>query len=301
MLAADKFKYFVLLLVFQMIAGCSAVKEKSYLWQVKGQGIEFWLVGVSHALPRNEFPLPKSIDQIYRQSSKIVMESDPDKKSPYIQQPIDPSLYKESAEVGAVLLKKGLIHKPIADDIPKTRTFNLPGLFAQALANFDPDYLKIKNFLEDGYDKKLIKRAQFDGKKYSYLETVIDREAAIDTNCSKSSDHLRMTKALAIWMLDKENIFHESVRIHRILASGDFSSFEKYTKKRNDKYDSEKMVFDCLVIPRNKNWIKTITASIHEYSNSLILVGASHLIGKDNLLELLEENGFLIANVAFQD
>jgi uncharacterized protein len=279
-----------------MLLSCTTLSAKSYLWQVKGNGINFWIVGVSHTIPKNEFPVPEKINKIFEVSSTVVMEANLAEKSEYKKSNFSVDRYKESDAVGQELLRKGKIHKAIAEEIPRTSTFDLPSLFAQALANFDSDYLKSKTLWEDGFDKQLVKRAMLQGKKLGFLESTTDRDRILDTACSSKEDHLRMTKSLAGWLDSGENVLKQGALSQRLLASGNFTAFEKYWVERLANYEFEKMFVDCLVIPRNKTWINTITSNRSHFDNSLVLVGASHLLGQDNLLSLLELNGFEVTN-----
>jgi uncharacterized protein YbaP (TraB family) len=229
------------------------------------------------------------------------MESDSAEKSLYKKSLINSNQYSDSFSLGEELLRQGKIHKPIAEDIPRTSTFDLPSLFVQAVANFDANYFKINLLWEDGFDKQLVKRAMRDKKQISYLESPTERDKMLDTACSSKEDHLRMTRSLAFWLKSNENILQEMVVSQRLLASGNFTSFENYMDRRLSKYESEKMFFDCFVTPRNKNWIRKIYLDKEKYNNSLILVGASHLIRENSLLALFIQDGFAVENISLHN
>jgi len=53
-------------------------------------------------------------------------------------------------------------------------------------------------------------------------------------------------------------------------------------------------IYDRLVTGRNRAWISKISNLAHQDGNVLVIVGAGHLIGKESVLDLLEERGYKI-------
>jgi uncharacterized protein len=51
-------------------------------------------------------------------------------------------------------------------------------------------------------------------------------------------------------------------------------------------------LYDRLIVQRNREWKDRIVALKEKNENIMIIVGAGHLIGKDNLIEMLTKEGF---------
>ena len=59
----------------------------------------------------------------------------------------------------------------------------------------------------------------------------------------------------------------------------------------------EEAYLDRLLLARNRNWIAPIETMLAENRNNLIIVGAGHLVGDGNVLELLEGAGYSVERV----
>ena len=47
-----------------------------------------------------------------------------------------------------------------------------------------------------------------------------------------------------------------------------------------------------MLVERNQKWVKHIEDLSGQDGNSLVVVGAAHLVGDDSILELLKNKGF---------
>ncbi|MBW1770958.1 MAG: TraB/GumN family protein [Deltaproteobacteria bacterium] len=53
-------------------------------------------------------------------------------------------------------------------------------------------------------------------------------------------------------------------------------------------------IYDRFVVERNKKWIPKIEPLINQDGNAMVIVGAGHLVGTKNLLDLLRAKGYRI-------
>ena len=51
-------------------------------------------------------------------------------------------------------------------------------------------------------------------------------------------------------------------------------------------------VYAKMLVERNQEWVKHIENLSGQDSNSLVVVGAAHLVGDNSILELLKKKGF---------
>ena len=49
-----------------------------------------------------------------------------------------------------------------------------------------------------------------------------------------------------------------------------------------------------MLVERNQKWVKHIENLLGQDGNSLVVVGAAHLVGDDSILELLKRKGFAV-------
>jgi uncharacterized protein YbaP (TraB family) len=53
-------------------------------------------------------------------------------------------------------------------------------------------------------------------------------------------------------------------------------------------------IYNRFVVERNKKWISKIEHLINQDGNAMVIVGAGHLVGTKNLLDLLRAKGYRI-------
>ena len=53
-------------------------------------------------------------------------------------------------------------------------------------------------------------------------------------------------------------------------------------------------IYNRFIIQRNKRWISRIEDLMRQDENVLVIVGAGHLVGTENILELLKKKGYEI-------
>ena len=56
----------------------------------------------------------------------------------------------------------------------------------------------------------------------------------------------------------------------------------------------EPIIYERLLVERNRNWLPHIEALFSRSSPALVVVGAAHLVGPDGLLKMLQGKGYRI-------
>jgi uncharacterized protein YbaP (TraB family) len=51
-------------------------------------------------------------------------------------------------------------------------------------------------------------------------------------------------------------------------------------------------VYTKMLVERNQTWVQHIEALSGQDGNTLVVVGAAHLVGEDSILKLLKRKGF---------
>jgi uncharacterized protein len=160
-----------------------------------------------------------------------------------------------------------------------------------ALSSFTPksrEYLT----LEMGFDT-LLSQKSLGKKSVEYLETLADFHGAWDNQCPSMKD---ASDILNHKYTDEfnETRFDDLTSIIGYTAEGDLNEVTAKYGALNEKYKSQELFHRCSVLPRNINWVEKITDIASKNKTAFLAVGAGHLIGSDNLLNLLEKKGFKI-------
>ena len=59
----------------------------------------------------------------------------------------------------------------------------------------------------------------------------------------------------------------------------------------------EAAALDVLLVQRNRNWVPMIERMLADNQENLIVVGAGHLAGEDDLLDLLVDAGYTVTRI----
>jgi uncharacterized protein YbaP (TraB family) len=62
----------------------------------------------------------------------------------------------------------------------------------------------------------------------------------------------------------------------------------------NMSFNEHRDMYDRLMVQRNKKWASRIEELLNQDGNVLVIVGAGHLVGDENLLQLLRKKGYKI-------
>lgn len=152
---------------------------------------------------------------------------------------------------------------------------------------------------EAGVDRLLTAQARRSGKDVIALETAGDRletirrtfaEASCETQAQLVDEYIMfLTESDAS---DKrEADFEDSVTRWR---NGDIEALERALQRFHDESE---LLFQALIAQRNRLWLPRIVEQVEKSHSTLLVVGSAHLAGPDNLLQLLERQGFEIQRV----
>lgn len=273
----------------------AAAPEKShhgtarhFLWSVEGGKSRVFLLGSIHILKRDAYPLPEAIERTYTCCTALVFESDLDGMNDdatrqtvmsLARYPKGRTLLKNlSPGTGRMLEKKlGTLGLPLSqfDGLkPWFVAMTLSSMELQRLG-FDPSL---------GVDRHFFNRAREDHKKMLFLETnEYQLNLFAGLSRKRQEDLLRQTlKELSII----ESQFAEMVQAW---TDGDARAFEEIVREGFIEYPE---IYRRFIINRNLRWVPVIEKMMNSESDVLMIVGAGHLVGKGNLIEMLERRGY---------
>ena len=264
--------------------------DKHFLWALQTKKNTIFFLGSVHVLQSDAYPLAQTIEEAYKDAQRIVFETDVDEMNdPAVQAKMMAlGLYtqgqtlKDNVSEGTYKL---LEEKAASAGIPMA-SFDLfkPWLCAVTLSvmelqklGFNPNY---------GIDMHFFNKAKKDGKEIIALESAeyqLNLFAKMDVQEQESFlrqtlEELKLVESMASDMVNA-------------WKAGDVDKLAAIMKRSFKEHPD---IYDRFVVQRNRNWISKIDNLMNQDDNVLVIVGAGHLVGTKNMLDLLEAKGYKI-------
>lgn len=262
--------------------------KKNLLWSVEKGKSTIYLLGSIHLLPRELKTLDQAIEAAYSDSKIIVFETNIDSLS-------DPAFEAKVTNLG--LLPPGqtleqqvskqtyaLLEQKVSELGLQVEIFNQfkPWLCALTLTSMELQRLGFNT--NYGIDMHFFDRAKQDGKEMRFLEST-DEQLGLFTAMSKQEEDSFLAKVLE--ELDTMRV--KVIEMINAWKSGDSDKLASMVKVEFEGYPE---VYTKMLVERNQKWVKHIENLSGQDGNSLVVVGAAHLVGDNSILELLKKKGF---------
>ena len=257
-------------------------------WRVTGKnGSEVTLLGSMHVLRPSDYPLPPNIDTLVAGADRIVMEVDLDDFDPVAQQ----RLVLETA-----MLPKGTVLKDVLDDAVYAKAeqrMGALGVDLGALERFEPWFLAITALdlgmrklgfqSERGVEQYVVGRARATGKEIVGLETIEFQMGLFDALPPEQQ------QALLEQTLDE--LDEGSAVLDEMVAAWRAGELESLSTELFEEFADYPGLYEKLVTKRNSSWVPKLEGMLGDGSRHLVVVGALHLVGPGNVIELLKKRG----------
>ena len=284
--------FLIFLISFWTVANAHAQQttKKNFLWSIKTDNSTIYLLGSVHLLTSDAYPLDKNIEEAYRTSKKIVFETDiRGMNNPAVQEHMTTlALYSGgqtlqqniSQETYRLLEKKasevGLSMAQLSHVRPWMCALTLTLLELQKMG-FDPNY---------GIDQYFFNKARQDKKEMVFLESIeyqITLLAGMDSY-EEESFLQQMLEELEV----VKTMFADIVSSWK---NGDVTQLASIL---HISFKGHPDIYNRFLAQRNRAWMSKIEDLIAYGDNALVIVGAGHLVGPDNLLQLLMNRGYTV-------
>jgi uncharacterized protein YbaP (TraB family) len=264
--------------------------SKSCLWVVETPSNQVFLLGSLHVLKSEAYPLAAEIDRAYALSQRLVFETD-------LEAMMDPAIQTKMMELGVYPEGQDLFQN-ISERtrIKLEKRLKTLGLPAADLTRFKPWFLAVTLTTLElqrmgfnplyGIDIHFYNKARADEKELGYLESV-DYQLSLLGNMNARDQKSFLSQTLedldiaaqlagdmvAAWQRG------DAEKLYTLL----FKSFERYPG-----------IEDRLLTRRNKDWILKIEEMLGKPQNTMVIVGAGHLIGPKGIVQLLRQKGYQV-------
>ncbi len=254
-------------------------------WRAKKGDTEYMIIGSVHVGDKSMYPLPKNITKFLEQSSGLIIEADVRSSEGVV--------YPESSILSKDVLDK--TQRQLLVDIAKdlgmaeAQLLNAPPWTAAltiqlALVN------KLGYVSDKGVDMHLIGLAE---KKHLPVLSLESVQFQIDLIAGQPNGGQEM-------LLSSIDEYEGGDKLVQCLIeswkSGDGSMLEEasLTDKATANFN------EAFLYSRNRDWAKKLdTGSVlpKKSGRYTVVVGSLHLVGKDNLIDLLAQRGFEITSL----
>jgi len=263
------------------------------VWRVTGASNTVYLVGSIHLLKPSDYPLAAPIEAAFTNSQIVAFETD-------IGEMDNPA--KQMSILGKVMLPED---QTLEDQLSPgtwkafTNHVDQSGLplfmfnrFKPVMAAMTLELMEIQKLGVDpmqGLDKHYFQLAKEEGKQIVPLETV-DFQLSLITDFTREEGEAMMKSELKD-MDTAQQDFDELMQCWRTGNANKLSSL------LNDAMQDSPALYKRLVTNRNQNWIPKIQQFLSGNKNTVLIVGAAHLVGPDGVVELLKKKGLKITQL----
>ena len=271
----------------------SNANAQSPVWMVEKNNSLMFIGGTIHILTAQDYPLPAAFEKAYRQSGRVIFETDLNKmESPEFQQYILAELsYNDGRNLKRVLredtyLSLAGFFSERGMSMSSIDNFK-PGMVATLMAVAELQRLGIAGI---GVDAHFNQRVNQDQKASGQLESVEDQIAFIANMGADNPDEM-----LAYNLADLKQLPELWQSMQQAWRSGNLAALDKVgaSPLRTDFPE----VYQALLVDRNNAWMPQIVAWSKTEEVEFVLVGALHLVGSDGLLTQLSRRGYRITQL----
>jgi len=273
-----------------LLATAQAAEAKAFGWKATGKGGTIYLVGSIHVMSPSFYPLNPALEAAFKDSDLLVEEVDlaemldPVAQMAMLQRgmlPSGQSLDKLVSPATMALVKKatgdlGADGSPLLRFKPWMLAIALQGI-ELGKAGFDPAL---------GLDQHFYDQAKAGGKSVQGLETVEFQISRFDGMTLEQQDRM-----LAETLKELQTETATVGKLGDAWKAGDVSAIERIALA---DLKSDPLMYQRLLVERNKNWMPKIEALFTRRGRALVVVGAAHLVGPDGLLAMLKAKGYTV-------
>jgi uncharacterized protein YbaP (TraB family) len=277
-------------LVAAALTAAAAAAEPA-TWRVAGRdGGEIVLLGSIHILRESDHPLPSSIDRLIERAETIVMEIDLDDLDPARQQRVilQTAVLPEGTQIADVIDAE--LYRLLEQRAAET------GVDLAMLARFEPWFLSISLLdlgmrklgfePERGIEQYVLGRSRGAGKEILGLETM-EFQIGIFDALSPSSQKAMLAQTLT-------ELDEAETAMVAMTAAWRAGELEPLSDELLDDFADFPGLYETLVTERNEAWVGSLERMLETGERYLVVVGALHLVGRDNVIDLLTARGHAV-------
>jgi len=261
--------------------------DAHFLWKVESPNNTVYLLGSIHMLDASAYPLPDPMESAFAAAEVVVFETD-----------LSPEAMMDAA-LDMMMVASAEPDVTLADSLD-AETYQLAeqraadlGFPIDLFQPFKPWFLAVNLTVihlmslgftpEQGIDQHFYSRAEAAEKDILFLETPADQLGLFEQlSAEEQQQFVRQS-------LEEMDLLEESFdHLRHIWSTGDVAAMEAFLLASFADYPQMQQIF---LSDRNRTWLPQIESFLETEEDHLVVVGALHLVGPDNVLSLLEQAG----------
>lgn len=273
------------------LAESSTSTGKHSAWVVQSSNCTVTLLGSVHVLKKEHYPLPAVFESAFSNASVVVFETDvgamndPKTQAKLMARAILPegeTLKEHLSEETYGALQKRLAQGGLPEAVVSRMK---PGFAMMTLVVLEVQRLGYRADL--GMDQYFYKRAKQQGKGIRQLESVDFQIGLLCDLTDEEGDSV--VKSTLADLAEAKTKFEELLGAWR---DGDDAKLEKLLNEANRQ---EPALMKKLITDRNVRWVTKIENYARGTNDTVVIVGAAHLVGEGGVVELLRQKGWKVA------
>jgi uncharacterized protein YbaP (TraB family) len=273
------------------------------LWKVSDADNSVYLLGSFHLLKPNDYPLSRDVDAAFADAESLVFEMAPEEmSSPALgMQMGQAALRTDGTQLNSELpvATVSLLDAWLTANGPDLQKM---GLTPQVVQMFEPWFvgltITITEMTKQGLDPKLgldthlAAMAAEAGKPTAGLETGAQQVAFLD-GMSKEEQLQFLAEALS----ESKDAKEETAKLHAAWRAGNADVlWQDMAVQMKKDYPN---LYKRINVARNDVWVPKIQKRLSESGkgDTLVVVGALHLLGSDGVVEKLRGKGYRVERI----
>lgn len=273
------------------------------MWKVSDADNSVYLLGSFHMLKPGDYPLSKDVDAAFADAESLVFEMSPEEMaSPTLGVQMGQAALRSDGTTLNSQLPPGTIALLDAWLSENAASLQAMGLTPQVLQMFEPWFvgltISITEMTKQGLDPKLgldanlAAQAAKAGKPATGLETGAQQVAFLD-----GMDKDEQLQFLAEALSQSKDAEAETAKLHDAWRAGDAKVlWDDMAMEMKNEYPR---LYQRINVARNDAWVPKIEKRLSTAGkdDTLVVVGALHLLGPDGVVEKLRAKGYTVERV----
>jgi uncharacterized protein len=259
------------------------------LWRVEGHGLDGWMFGTIHVLPKDVAWRTDKIRAAIKEADQLALESaeiQDRARTMALFEKMGRSPGLPPLEARVPVDERGELQRIAGEGGTSTQLLSSYESWAAAMLVSAAAQQSLHVSGDEGVEPALIDEFRTAGKPISGLETVARQFGAFDTLPEAAQRRL-----LAQTVEETRGMKALYERILRAWLEGDLAAIAREDEMGEQP---DPVVVEAVLVARNRDWSEAVGKL---RGRPFIAVGTGHLTGRDNLIGLLEAKGYKITRV----